>query len=30
MFEHRLPLEPRVLTKLAPAVERPGIHLGVA
>ncbi len=29
MFEHRLPLLPRVLTKLAPAVERPGIHLGV-
>jgi len=29
MFEQRLPLEPRILTKLAPAVERPGIHLGV-
>jgi hypothetical protein len=29
MFEDRLPLTPAVLTKLAPAVERPGIHLGV-
>lgn len=29
MFEHRLPLTPAILTKLAPAVERPGIHLGV-
>jgi hypothetical protein len=29
MFEHRLPLTPDILTKLAPAVERPGIHLGV-
>ena len=29
MFEHPLPLDPAVLTKLAPAVERPGIHLGV-
>jgi hypothetical protein len=29
MFERPLPLEPHVLTKLAPAVERPGIHLGV-
>jgi len=29
MFEQPLPLEPRILTKLAPAVERPGIHLGV-
>jgi hypothetical protein len=28
-FEKRLPLEPRVLARLAPAVERPGIHLGV-
>src|SRR5437868_9819381 len=25
----RLPLTPAVLTKLAPAVERPGIHLGI-
>src|SRR3954468_16386628 len=29
MFEHRLPLTTSILTKLAPAVERPGIHLGV-
>lgn len=29
IFEHRLPLTPAILTKLAPAVERPGIHLGV-
>src|SRR5215475_9965205 len=29
MFENRLPLTPAILTKLAPAVERPGIHLGV-
>ena len=29
MFAERLPLKPAVLTKLAPAVERPGIHLGV-
>ncbi len=29
MFEHRLPLTPSILIKLAPAVERPGIHLGV-
>src|SRR5467141_3679163 len=28
-FEDRLPLNPGILTKLAPAVERPGIHLGV-
>jgi hypothetical protein len=28
-FEHLLPVTPAVLTKLAPAVERPGIHLGV-
>lgn len=28
-FENRLPLTPAVLTKLAPAVERPNIHLGV-
>src|SRR2546423_8689389 len=27
--EDRLPLTPPILTKLAPAVERPGIHLGV-
>jgi len=29
IFEHRLPLAPGSLTHLAPAVERPGIHLGV-
>src|SRR5437667_3140621 len=29
MFEQRLPLTPGILTKLAPAVERPGVHLGV-
>lgn len=29
IFERRLPLTPPILTKLAPAVERPGIHLGV-
>lgn len=29
MFEEPLPLNPAVLTKLAPAVERPGIHLGI-
>lgn len=28
-FEQPLPLTPSVLTRLAPAVERPGIHLGV-
>ncbi len=28
-FEHRLPLTPAPLARLAPAVERPGIHLGV-
>src|SRR5215213_8519874 len=29
VFEHPLPLTTSVLTKLAPAVERPEIHLGV-
>jgi len=29
LFEHPLPLNAAVLTKLAPAVERPEIHLGV-
>jgi sensor domain DACNV-containing protein len=29
IFEQRLALTPSVLTKLGPAVERPGIHLGV-
>ena len=28
IFERPLPLTPDVLTKLGPAVERPGIHLG--
>jgi hypothetical protein len=28
-FENDLPLEPTALARLAPAVERPGIHLGV-
>jgi hypothetical protein len=28
-FEQPFPLRPEVLTRLAPAVERPGIHLGV-
>ena len=29
LFATRLPLAPAVLAKVAPAVERPGIHLGV-
>jgi hypothetical protein len=29
LFERRLRLDPDVLSRLAPAVERPGIHLGV-
>ena len=29
LFATRLPLVPAVLSKVAPAVERPGIHLGV-
>lgn len=29
IFERPLPLDPGVLTRVAPAVERPGIHLGV-
>jgi len=29
LFEQQLPLNPGILTKLAPAVERPGIHLGI-
>ncbi len=29
VFEKRLPLGPTMLAKVAPAVERPGIHLGV-
>lgn len=28
-FENQLPLTPAALSRLAPAVERPGIHLGV-
>ncbi|HEY0670371.1 MAG TPA: hypothetical protein VGD22_19470 [Sphingobacteriaceae bacterium] len=28
-FEHRFPLSPTVLTKLAPGIERAGIHVGV-
>jgi hypothetical protein len=30
MFERPLPLGPHTLTKLSPAVERPGVHLGVS
>jgi hypothetical protein len=30
VFEHSLPLDPAVLTRVSPAVERPGIHLGVS
>ncbi|RYE27722.1 MAG: hypothetical protein EOP42_18875 [Sphingobacteriaceae bacterium] len=29
VFKHRMALLPNILTKLAPAVEHPGIHLGV-
>ncbi len=29
MFAERLPLQPAALARLAPAVDRPGIHLGV-
>lgn len=29
LFEVPLPLEPAALTRVAPAVERPGVHLGV-
>lgn len=29
LLERALPLEPSLLTKVSPAVERPGIHLGV-
>ena len=29
LFEHPLPLKPSALTKVAPVVERPGIHLGL-
>ncbi len=30
LFDRPLPLDPAALTKVAPAVERPGIHLGVS
>jgi hypothetical protein len=30
LFERPVPLEPAALTRLGPAVERPGIHLGVS
>jgi hypothetical protein len=30
VLERSLPLDPAVLTRVSPAVERPGIHLGVA
>ena len=30
VLEHPLALDPAVLTRVSPAVERPGIHLGVA
>jgi hypothetical protein len=30
LLERPLPLDPGILTKVAPAVERPGIHLGVS
>lgn len=29
LFQQRLPLTPATLTKLAPGMERPGIHIGV-
>jgi Probable sensor domain DACNV len=29
LFEHSLPLDPGILAKIAPVVERAGIHLGV-
>lgn len=29
LFEKRMPLKTKILTKIAPGVERPGIHLGV-
>jgi len=30
LFDKRIPLDPASLTRLSPAVERPGIHLGVS
>ncbi|WP_109698179.1 putative sensor domain DACNV-containing protein [Chitinophaga deserti] len=29
LFEHRLPYTPKVLAKLAPGVERAGVHVGI-
>src|SRR5690606_21771022 len=29
LLKHRLPLNPNTLTKLAPGVERAGVHIGV-
>ncbi len=29
LFEHRLPYSPKVLAKLAPGVERAGVHVGI-
>src|SRR6516225_11449919 len=29
IFERRLPVDPAILTRVSPAVERAGIHLGV-
>lgn len=29
LFEHKIVLNPQALTKLAPGVERPGIHVGI-
>src|SRR5688500_15263175 len=30
LFDRRIPLDPTSLARLSPAVERPGIHLGVS
>lgn len=30
LFDRRIPLEPAALARLSPAVERPGLHLGVS
>ncbi|MGX5818930.1 putative sensor domain DACNV-containing protein [Chitinophaga lutea] len=29
LFGHRIPLSPKALTKLAPGVDRPGVHIGI-
>lgn len=29
IFDHELPYDPNTLTKIAPGVERPGVHIGV-